>query len=162
MPQLIEENNEMTEESSTEKPLALVIEDNEIILEIIKVALQQAEFEVESFEDGCLALERLAVITPALIVLDFHLPHITGKQIVEAIRAEERLAKVWMILATADLPKAASLAYEVNFILAKPFSFFDLHDLARQLRSCDVPADQGQNHPAKIISRTSEVYGYFS
>lgn len=103
--------------------------------------MERAGFEVEQIQDGRTALERLAAITPALILLDLHLPHISGEQLLEAIRAEERLAKTWVILATADLPRIESLKNKADFILTKPFSFYQLHNLATQLRHAGGRAD---------------------
>jgi DNA-binding response OmpR family regulator len=128
----------MIESSSAKNPLALIIEDNEAVAGIFKMALKLAEFEVEHIGDGRTALERLAVVTPTLILLDLHLPHVSGKQILHYIRAEERLAKTRVILASADLPQVASLEHKADFVLVKPFGFNKLHNLATRLRLPDV------------------------
>ena len=128
----------MIESSSTKNPLALIIEDNAAVAGIFKIAIERAEFEVEHIGDGRTALERLAVVTPVLILLDLHLPHIPGEQILHYIRAEERLAKTQVILASADLPKVASLEHMADFVLVKPFGFNQLHNLVMRLRPPDV------------------------
>lgn len=94
-------------------PLALVVEDDKKQAVIFAQALNMAEFETEIVQDGKIALERLAEVIPALVVLDMHLPHITGDHILKAIRADERLSKTKVILATADPLMAEPLRKQV-------------------------------------------------
>ena len=124
----------MTESHAVKNPLAFIIEDNESVAEVFQVALERAQFEIELIQDGRTALDRLAIATPALILLDLHLPYVSGEEILRYIRAEQRLTETRVILATADLLKAKSLEDEADFVLVKPFGFIQLHELAKQLR----------------------------
>ena len=124
----------MTESPTVKNPLAFIIEDNETVAEVFQVALERAEFEIELIQDGRTALARLAVATPVLILLDLHLPHVSGEEILRYIRTDQRLAETQVILATADLLKAKSLEGEADFVFVKPFGFIQLHELAKQLR----------------------------
>jgi two-component system, OmpR family, KDP operon response regulator KdpE len=128
----------MIESHSETKPLALIIEDNDSVAEICRIALERAQFEVELAQDGRTALERLTTITPALIILDLHLPHVSGNQILHQIRSNDRLAGTRVILTTADLPRAESLQNEVDFVLVKPFGFIKLYELAKELHSSNT------------------------
>ena len=123
----------MTDSSAPKNPLALIIEDNEAVAEVFQTAIAWAEYETELIKDGRAAMERLAIVTPAIILLDLHLPFVSGDEILRYIRSQERLAKTRVILATADLIKAESLEGQADFILVKPFGFTQLHDLAKQL-----------------------------
>ena len=71
----------MTEQPSTQKPLALVIEDDQKQATVFAQALRMAEYETEIIRDGQEALTRLGEVIPALVVLDLHLPKISGKDI---------------------------------------------------------------------------------
>lgn len=125
----------MTKTSTVTNPLALLIEDNEAVAEVFQTALSLAEFEVEPIKDGRAALDRLATAAPAVILLDLHLPRVSGDEVLRFIRSEARLANTKVILATADLMRAESLEGEADFILVKPFGFTQLHDLAKQIRA---------------------------
>ncbi|MBI1881108.1 MAG: response regulator [Chloroflexi bacterium] len=125
----------MTDSSVVKNPLALIIEDNEAVSEIMQTAVAWAGFEVELIRDGRSALDRLATITPALVLLDLHLPRVSGDEVLRFIRSETRLAKTRVIIATADLIRAERLEGEADFVLVKPFGFTQLHDLAKQIRS---------------------------
>ncbi|HEX9923453.1 MAG TPA: response regulator [Anaerolineae bacterium] len=119
------------------KPLALIIEDDSRLAEIFSLTLQQ-EFQVEVIEDGETALARLAILTPALVVLDLHLPHISGKTILARIREDERLITTRVMLATADAQLADQLRDNADLVLLKPISVNQLYDLAMRLRPPDI------------------------
>ncbi len=121
--------------SLEEKPLALIIEDNPEQQNIFSQAIKMAGFSVEVIDDGEKAMQRLAKVTPHLIVLDLHLPTISGDEILRRIRADERLASVSVILATADPLLAETLSAESDLVLLKPISFIQLRDLAKRLAS---------------------------
>lgn len=128
----------MTTATSGKKPLALIIEDDRKQATIFEQALQMAEFETEIIRDGKAALERLAVTVPVLVVLDLHLPYVSGDDVLRQIRADERLAKTRVILATADPRMAGPLQEESDLVLLKPISFSQLRDLATRLRPPDT------------------------
>lgn len=124
----------MTGQPSGQKPLALVIEDDNRQATVFAQALRMADFETEIIRDGQEALARLSRVVPALVVLDLHLPKISGKDIFEQIQADERLASTRVMLATADPLLAETLRAEVDLVLLKPISFNQLRDLAGRLR----------------------------
>ena len=115
--------------STTEK-LALIIEDDSVQQDIFTQAVKMAGFTVEAIGDGADALARLKQVVPQLVILDLHLPKVSGDEVLAAIRAEERLASVPVILATADPILAESLADTSDLVLLKPISFNQLRDLA--------------------------------
>ena len=114
-------------------PYALIIEDDEDLATIFNEALEMAGCKTEVIQDGLVALERLAVTVPDLVVLDLHLPHIPGKKILKEIRADPRLAKTQVILATVDARLADSLRKQAQLVLVKPVSFIQLRSLAKRL-----------------------------
>ena len=118
--------------------LALIIEDDENQAPIFAQALKMAEFETETISDGQAALDRLAVIVPDLVLLDMHLPHVSGDIILHQIRADERLVKTRVMLATADAVMAENLRDKSDLVLLKPISFTQLRDLAKRLRPPDT------------------------
>jgi DNA-binding response OmpR family regulator len=74
-----------------DKPTAFVIEDNKNLALAFAEALGEANYNTEVIYDGKTAKERLEVTTPAIVILDLHIPHIKGKEILNYIRSEERL-----------------------------------------------------------------------
>lgn len=122
------------------KPLALIIEDNTTLSQIFSLTLQ-ANFEVEAITDGKSALLRLSEITPDLVILDLHLPNVSGRELLDYIRAEKRMEKTRVILATADDRQSEFLQEIADIILLKPISPVQLRELA--LRFKDNPRKVG-------------------
>lgn len=120
-----------------DKPLAIIIEDDIEISKIYRIVLQ-TEFDIEIFHDGYQALARLAQVIPALVILDLNMPNISGSEVLQKIRADERLAKIPVMLATADTIQAASLSEDADLVLVKPISPIQLRELASRLRSKDA------------------------
>ena len=61
-------------------PFALIVEDDIKLATVFAEALRIAEFETEIVLDGQAALNRLAATTPAVVVLDLHLPRVSGPE----------------------------------------------------------------------------------
>ena len=120
------------------KSLAFIIEDDPDLSNIFAEALKVAEFETEIIKDGQEALTRLAKIVPAVVVLDLHLPHVSGKEILYHIRNDDRLAQTKVILATADARMSDELGPIADLVLQKPVSFSQLQNLAARLRPPDT------------------------
>ena len=116
------------------QPLALIIEDDPKLADIFALSLETAGYQVEIIADGGAALTRLAEMAPDVVVLDLHLAHVSGEGILHYIRANIHLTKVHVILATADAAMADQLGEQVDLVLLKPISPFQLRDLATRLR----------------------------
>ena len=115
-------------------PLALIIEDDLPHANLFSEALQKAGFDIEVIRDGQVALARIAEIVPSLVVLDLHLPHVSGADILNYIRTDARLTKTRIVLASADPQMASMLREKADLVLIKPISYFQLKELAKRLR----------------------------
>jgi DNA-binding response OmpR family regulator len=117
-----------------EKPLALIIEDDIDLASIFADALQAAQFKTEIIADGLVAQNRLQVTVPQLVVLDLHLPHVSGEILLRQIRSTPALAGIKVVIASADPISADLLSPESDLVLIKPVSFSQLRDLAQRLK----------------------------
>jgi DNA-binding response OmpR family regulator len=115
------------------KPYAMIIEDNKDLALIFGEAFQAAGLNTDVIQDGQTALEHLGILTPSIIILDLHLPYVSGEEILKQIRADERFAETKVIIATADPRKAEMLKDRADIVLLKPISFGQLRDLAARL-----------------------------
>ncbi len=113
----------------------LIIEDDEDLATIFAQAFQEVGFQIEIIIDGAKAQDRLHQDpAPNLVVLDLHLPHVSGRKLLQQMRADERLAHTQVIIATADPRLAEQLEDQADLILLKPISFKQLRALAQRLR----------------------------
>lgn len=114
------------------KPLALIIEDDPEIGNILSFSLEN-EFEIEVIQDGQEALARLAEVVPALIMLDLYLPTVSGVDIFAQIRSDARLKTTKVIVCTADAIHAESLRNQADLVLLKPISPSQVRELALRM-----------------------------
>ena len=120
------------------KKLALIIEDDQDLAAIFAEALRGIDFEVENVTDGMQARERLAnADAPFLILLDMHLPRVSGQELLKTIKNDGRFAGTWTIITTADARLAEDFRDQVDFALIKPILFGQLKDLASRLKPKD-------------------------
>lgn len=118
------------------KPI-LLVEDNPNDLELTLVALEKAKLanDVVVVRDGDEALDYLlrrnsfegrAEGNPAVVLLDLKLPKVDGLQVLEALRDDEGLRSVPVVMLTSSKePSDLSRAYElgVNSYVVKPVAF---------------------------------------
>jgi DNA-binding response OmpR family regulator len=113
-------------------PIALIVEDDDDLANIFAEALQAARYDTEIARTGDRAMARLKTVTPDVVVLDLHLPGVSGMEILGQIRANPRLAHARVIVASADPVMAQSLSDQADLVLIKPISFSQLRDLANR------------------------------
>lgn len=119
-------------------PSALIIEDDESLATIFAEALNTVDFKTEIIRDGGLAMTRLATTEPDVVILDLHLPNVSGKDILHHIQTDQRLRATRVMIVTADAALVDSLQDEADLALLKPVSFHQLRDLAARLRPPDT------------------------
>lgn len=119
--------------------LALIIEDDEDLANIFAEALRGIGFDVENAIDGNIARERLLHgATPFLILLDMHLPHVSGRELLlEVMKKDARFANSWIMITTADARLAEEFRDQVDFAMIKPILFGQLRDIATRLKPKD-------------------------
>lgn len=84
----------------------LVVEDNELNLRLFCDLLAAHGFVAEPVRDGREVLDRARRQRPDLIIMDIQMPHVTGLELTQAIRAEPALADIPIMAVTAYAGKA--------------------------------------------------------
>ena len=115
------------------KPLSLVVEDDADLSEIFREALSAAGFSTEVIRDGQIARDRLLEIVPAVVILDLHLPTVSGETLLQQIRGTPQLNNTRVVVTTADALAADFLRDSADFVMVKPISYVQLRDLAKRL-----------------------------
>jgi DNA-binding response OmpR family regulator len=116
-------------------PRALIIEDDKDVAELYSRVLATLGFEAETTRTGEAALGRLAVIAPEVVLLDLSLPsHVSGKDIVQQIRADKRLIETRVIVITGHPDLADTVRDEADAVFFKPVDISQLSDTIARLR----------------------------
>jgi len=100
----------------------LIVDDEFGILEVLEFILRDAGFTVVSALNGQEALKRLEETKPDLVIVDFMMPILGGDGVIRAIRSDDRLRDIPVILASA-LPEQVirERCNGFNAFLRKPF-----------------------------------------
>lgn len=77
------------------QPRVLMVEDHPDIADLYQLKLQLEGYRVAVAADGVSGLELARSLRPDVVLLDVHLPHLDGMQLLAALREDE---------ATRDLP----------------------------------------------------------
>lgn len=116
------------------KPKVLVVDDDETVASAVAETIRSLGYRVEVATDGWDALTRIEEEVPDLIVLDLKMPLLSGKEVLERIRAHERTRQVRVILLTGHLEDPESLeSLHPDAFLTKPFSLPILRDAIQAL-----------------------------
>lgn len=116
-------------------PEAIIIEDDVSLAEMFAESLKAAGYSCEIMYDGEKALAYLEEHFPLLVVLDLYLPKVSGEEILKFIHSSSDLINTHVIIVSADAFYAETLREDVDFVMVKPVSYQQLHDLAIRLKN---------------------------
>lgn len=110
----------------------LIVDDYKTMLRIIRNLLKQIDFNnVEEATDGSDALSKLRAGNFGLVISDWNMVPMTGLQLLQEVRADNRLKNTPFIMVTAESKTenvvAAKSAGVSNYIV-KPFNAETLKD----------------------------------
>ena len=103
----------------------LVVDDEPDLLELVRVNLSQAGYQVDTAPNGTVALERLRATPPDLLVLDLMLPDLSGTEICKRLRGDSQLAEMPVIMLTAkgeEIDRVVGFEVGADDYVTKPFS----------------------------------------
>ena len=103
-----------------ERPFALLIEDDRDVSALFRHVLDMAGYASESILDGKEAMDRLASVTPDVVLLDLQLPNMSGIEILKRMRADERMKNIPVLVITDYAYFANSLPVKPDLFLLKP------------------------------------------
>ena len=108
------------------KKLILCIEDEEEMIDLIRLILTRRGFDVRGANGGKEGLEIIRKEHPDLILLDLMMPDMDGWEVYQQMKAEEATKDIPVIVVTAkaqSIDKVLGLHIaKVDDYIAKPFS----------------------------------------
>ena len=104
----------------------LVVDDMSTMRRIVKNIMKQLGFaNVEEAENGQDALDKLRADTFGFVISDWNMPVMTGIQLLRAIRADEKLKAIPVLMVTAEAQKEnliEAIQAGVSNYIVKPFT----------------------------------------
>ncbi len=115
----------------------LVVDDSVVIRKMVEIALENEEsYQVVAIGSGKEALEYLDANKPDIIILDIMLPDVNGLDILKAIKANDRIKNIPVLMLSAkDTPRETSRAKELGAddFIPKPFKDEELIGKIKEL-----------------------------
>jgi DNA-binding response OmpR family regulator len=99
----------------------LVVDDEDHIVELARIYLTRAGYEVEGVGDGSEALARFTQLKPDLVILDIMLPGSDGLEICKEIRKQSQVPIIMLTARDEVTDKVVGLEVGADDYLTKPF-----------------------------------------
>jgi DNA-binding NtrC family response regulator len=122
---------------SSEKPKILILDDEPIVGDRLKPALEKCGYDVETQTDSQAAIDQLARARYDVLITDLKMSGPSGLDVLRFVKEQTPSTRVIVITgyATAEQAKESMKGGAVDFI-AKPFRISQLRELiARTLQS---------------------------
>ncbi|MDM8550919.1 response regulator [Desulfobacterales bacterium HSG2] len=133
-------------ETDALKPSILIVDDTRFNLRLLTKILSEAGYTVRPVPDGPLALSSVTAQPPDLILLDIVMPRMSGYEVCEQLKADERTRDIPVIFISAldeltDKVKGFSLGgvdyitkpFQTDEVLARVRTHLTLRNLQKQL-----------------------------
>jgi DNA-binding response OmpR family regulator len=88
----------------TERKHILIVEDDKTLASMYRTALTFEGFDVAVAGDGVTALRKIDAQRPDLVVLDLHLPHVRGEEVLPEVIS---MCRAPVIIVSGEEPQAA-------------------------------------------------------
>ena len=109
--------------------IVLVVEDDEMVADVVRINLSAHGFEVVHAPNGAAGLAAIAQQRPDLVLLDVMMPEVDGWTMLTRLRETADTASLPVVMLTAKtMPADQVRGYNLgaNGYLTKPFSSADL------------------------------------
>ncbi|MFM9852543.1 MAG: response regulator [Sphingomonadaceae bacterium] len=114
----------------------LVVEDNELNLKLFCDLLRAHGYEAEGIKDARQAIDRATLFAPDIIIMDIQMPHISGLELIEAMRRDMILRRIPIMAVTAYAGKGDEERIReagADAYVSKPISLMRFVEVVRQL-----------------------------
>ncbi|BCL84596.1 DNA-binding response regulator [Ktedonobacteria bacterium brp13] len=132
----------------------LVVDDDTKTVDLIRLALEQEEFEALIAYEGIEALNLARYASPDLMILDWMLPNISGIDLCRMVRAESNVPMIMLTAKATEEDKLRGLNLGVDDYLTKPFS---LRELVARVRVVLRRTHHAEERPTLLRFRELEI-----
>jgi CheY-like chemotaxis protein len=119
----------------------LVADDEKVNVDFFKVMLTKIGFEVAIAMDGQEVLEKVSSFSPDLILLDLLMPKMSGFQVAETLKKDDRTKEIPIVVLSAvnDIKeKVDLLGLGIEDYITKPFNFIEIIARIRNILRSNV------------------------
>lgn len=110
----------------------LLVDDEEKVLEFMSSFLKNEGFQIVTAQTGMEALLKVEEVNPALVVLDWMMPNMSGLDVCREIRKRSQAGIIMLTAKSDQMDKIIGLEVGADDYMTKPFS---LRELLARIRS---------------------------
>jgi two-component system alkaline phosphatase synthesis response regulator PhoP len=105
------------------RDLIYVVDDEESIIDFVRIYLEKEGFKVKGYKDGSEAYAAISEARPDLVVLDIMLPGMDGFEVCRKLRLDDNQVPIIMLTAKdEEIDKILGLELGADDYLTKPFN----------------------------------------
>lgn len=144
----------------------LIADDEKLNVDFFQVMLTKLGFEVEVAFNGEEVLEKVKKSVPDLILLDLLMPKISGYEVAQMLKGDERTKNIPIIVLTAvhDIGnKVEMIELGIEDYITKPFNFVEIlarirNNLKAKFLKDEMVSREGRLHS---VARLEESFVHF-
>lgn len=129
--------------------MILVAEDDPKTTASIKLYLENAGYQVQTAATGTDTLALARRLSPALVILDIMLPHLSGLDVCRLLRAESQVPILMLTARTLEEDRLLGFDLGADDYVTKPFSPRELVRRVQAILRRVTPADSRFQPPAQ-------------
>ena len=102
----------------------LIIEDDELIIKLLKFILEKEGYRLNIIKDGLSAIEQIHVINPDMIITDILLPYKSGLEVICFVKEKFNKTPIIVLSSLGEEEHSVSEAFTLGAddFIAKPFN----------------------------------------
>ena len=131
----------------------LIVDDDSELCELLEEYLQAEGFATHAVFDGKEGLQQALAGDYALVVLDIMIPHISGFQVLQAIRSRSNMPVVMLTARGEDIDRIVGLEMGADDYMPKPFNPRELVARIRAVLRRAVP-DADELSASQVCDKT--------
>lgn len=102
----------------------LIIEDDELIIKLLKFILEKEGYRLNIIKDGLSAIEQIHIINPDMIITDILLPYKSGLEVICFVKEKFNKTPIIVLSSLGEEEHSVSEAFTLGAddFIAKPFN----------------------------------------
>ena len=102
----------------------LIIEDDELIIKILKFILNKEGYQLSVVMDGLSAIEQIPAINPDMVITDLLLPYKSGLEVIRFVKEKFKKTPIIVLSSLGEEEHSVSEAFKLGAddFIAKPFN----------------------------------------
>jgi two-component system alkaline phosphatase synthesis response regulator PhoP len=129
----------------------LIVDDEENIVRLVRMYLEQENFQTIDAKDGLAAIQMVNSQHPALMILDVMLPGMNGFEVCKKLRADNNNIPILILTAKdEDIDKILGLELGADDYLTKPFNPRELTARVKAILRRNIPLKDIDENPIHV------------